>query len=189
MLYDADQPAKSRRLTSALIVRLFLAKSFNILAEIDMGVDHEEVSFDLAHKYIFSICPVWYDKTILNSWNYFIFGLKCLCRVAMVTEINHSSDMLLSIAVEVASKGVFTQFYIFPKAVNTIICGQNYLTVKSGIFGQTAKFGQPPCLFHSSIIGIKNKLTKQTVKILMRRLIKSRLIWISTVCKCVSEFA
>ena len=41
---------------------------------------------------------------------------------------------------------------------------------KSGIFGQTAKFGQPPCLFHSSIIGIKNKLTKQTVKILMRRL-------------------
>ena len=26
--------------------------------------------------------------------------------------------------------------------------------VKSGIFGQTAKFGQPPCLFHSSIIGI-----------------------------------
>ena len=29
--------------------------------------------------------------------------------------------------------------------------------VKSGIFGQTAKFGQPPCLFHSSIIRIKNK--------------------------------
>ena len=27
--------------------------------------------------------------------------------------------------------------------------------VKSGIFGQTAKFGQPTCLFHSSIIGIK----------------------------------
>ena len=27
--------------------------------------------------------------------------------------------------------------------------------VKSGIFGQTAKFGQPPCLFHSSVIGIK----------------------------------
>ena len=60
--------------------------------------------------------------------------------------------------------------------------------VKSGIFGQTAKFGQPPCLFHSSVIGIKNKLTKQTVKILMRRLIRSRLIWISTVCKCMSEF-
>ena len=40
--------------------------------------------------------------------------------------------------------------------------------VKSSIFGQTAKFGQPPCLFHSSVIGIKNKLTKQTVKILMR---------------------
>ena len=60
--------------------------------------------------------------------------------------------------------------------------------VKSGIFGQTAKFGQPLCSFHSSIVGIKNKLTKQTVKILMRRLIRSRLIWISTVCKRVSEF-
>ena len=60
--------------------------------------------------------------------------------------------------------------------------------VKSGIFGQTAEFGQPPCLFHSSVIGVKNKLTKQTVKILMRRLIRSRLIWISIVCKCVSEF-
>ena len=39
--------------------------------------------------------------------------------------------------------------------------------VKSGIFGQTAKFGQTPCLFHISNIGIKNKLTKQTVKILI----------------------
>ena len=58
--------------------------------------------------------------------------------------------------------------------------------VKSGIFGQTAKFGQPPCLFHSLVIGIKNELTKQTVIIQMRRM--SRLIWISTVCKCVSEF-
>ena len=27
--------------------------------------------------------------------------------------------------------------------------------VKSGIFGQTAKFGQPSYLFHSSVIGIK----------------------------------
>ena len=33
--------------------------------------------------------------------------------------------------------------------------------VKSGIFGQTAKFGHRPCLFHISNIGIKNKLTKQ----------------------------
>ena len=60
--------------------------------------------------------------------------------------------------------------------------------IKSGIFGQTAKFGQRPCLFDISNIGIKNKLTKQTVKILMRRLIRSGLIWIYTVCKCVSEF-
>ena len=42
--------------------------------------------------------------------------------------------------------------------------------VKSGIFGQTAKFGQRPCLFHISNSGIKNKSTKQAVKILMRRL-------------------
>ena len=60
--------------------------------------------------------------------------------------------------------------------------------VKSGKFGRSAKFVQRPCLFHILIIGIKNKLTKQTVKILMRRLIMSRLIWISTVCKCMSEF-
>ena len=64
----------------------------------------------------------------------------------------------------------------------------HYSRVKSGIFGQTAKFGQQPCLFHSLVIGIKNKFTKQIVKILMRRLIRSRLMWISTVCKCVSEF-
>ena len=31
--------------------------------------------------------------------------------------------------------------------------------VKSGMFGQTAKLGQRSCLFHTSIIGIKNKLT------------------------------
>ena len=34
----------------------------------------------------------------------------------------------------------------------------------------------------------KNKLPKQIVKLLMWRLIRSRLIWISTICKCVSEF-
>ena len=60
--------------------------------------------------------------------------------------------------------------------------------VKSGKFGRSAKFGQRPCLFHILIIGIKHKLTKQTVKILMRWLIKSHLIWILTVCKCVFEF-
>ena len=37
-----------------------------------------------------------------------------------------------------------------------------YSRVKPGIFGQTAKFGQPPYLFHSSVIGMKNKFTKQT---------------------------
>ena len=44
--------------------------------------------------------------------------------------------------------------------------------VKSGIFGQTAKSGQNPCLFHIFKYCNKNKLTKQTVKILMRRLIR-----------------
>ena len=42
--------------------------------------------------------------------------------------------------------------------------------VKSGMFGQTAKFGQRSCRFHTSIIGMKNKLTMKTVEILMRRL-------------------
>ena len=60
--------------------------------------------------------------------------------------------------------------------------------VKSGMFGQKAKFGQRSCLFHTSTIGMKNILTKQTVNILMRRLIRSRLIIIFTVCKGVSEF-
>ena len=50
------------------------------------------------------------------------------------------------------------------------------LRVNSGIFGQTANFGQRPCLFHISNIGIKIKSTKQIVKILLRRLIRSRLI-------------
>ena len=54
---------------------------------------------------------------------------------------------------------------------------QKIYRVKSGKFGRLAKFGLRPCWFHISIIGIKNKLTKQTVK-----------IWISTVCKCMSEF-
>ena len=46
--------------------------------------------------------------------------------------------------------------------------------VELGTFGHQVKFGQRPCLFHVLIIGIKNKSTKRTVKI-----IRSRLIWIS----------
>ena len=60
--------------------------------------------------------------------------------------------------------------------------------VKSGNFRQSAKFGQQPCLFYIVIIVMKIKLTKQTVKIL-RQLIKSRLIWISIGCKCITEFS
>ena len=40
------------------------------------------------------------------------------------------------------------------------------IRVKSGKFGWSAKFGQRPCLFHILTIGIKNKLSKQTVKIM-----------------------
>ena len=53
--------------------------------------------------------------------------------------------------------------------------------VKSGIFGQTAKFGQRPCSFHISIIGIKNKLTNQKVKILVRRQNSRKILKISSV--------
>ena len=52
----------------------------------------------------------------------------------------------------------------------------------SGIFGQTAKFGQRPSLFHISNIGIKSKLTKQTVKILMRRAVSSGFTLFANVC-------
>ena len=38
------------------------------------------------------------------------------------------------------------------------------IRVKSGISEQTAIFGQRPCLLHISNVGMKNKLTKQTVK-------------------------
>ena len=78
---------------------------------------------------------------------------------------------------------MYKMFIGIPVCVNDL-----HDRVKSGKFGRSAKFGQRPCLFHILIIGIKIKLTKQTVKILMRRLIRSRLIWISTVCKCMSEF-
>ena len=39
----------------------------------------------------------------------------------------------------------------------------------------SGKFGQRPCLFHIIIIGIKNKLTKQTVEIQVRRLMQIHL--------------
>ena len=55
------------------------------------------------------------------------------------------------------------------------------IAVKSGIFGETAKFGQRLVCFTFQILESKSKLSKQTVKILMRRLIRSRLIRISSV--------
>ena len=72
----------------------------------------------------------------------------------------------------------------FPKLLLFLLVSR----VKSSIFGQTGKLGQRPCLFQISNIGIKNKLTKQTATILMGRLTRSRLIWISTVCKRMFEF-
>ena len=45
--------------------------------------------------------------------------------------------------------------------------GKTY-RVKSGIFGQTANFGQQPCLFHISNTGIQiNYLSNTLVKLLM----------------------
>ena len=92
-------------------------------------------------------------------------------------------------------KQLVVMSFVLEKINKIQVAGKNFwlvyyfaTRVKSSIFGQTAKFGQRPCLFHISNIRIKNKLTKQTVKILMRRLIRSRLIWIYSVCKCVSEF-
>ena len=47
-------------------------------------------------------------------------------------------------------------FYKFPQVVsNKEILFIMMLRVKSGIFGQTAKFGQRPCLVHILNIGIK----------------------------------
>ena len=49
-----------------------------------------------------------------------------------------------------------------------LVTNRQTVRVKSGKFGRLAKFGQPLSLYYSSIIEIKDKLTKQTVKILMR---------------------
>ena len=57
--------------------------------------------------------------------------------------------------------------------------------VKSGNFGH--QVNSDSALFVSYINFWKEKKTKQTVKILMRRLIRSRFIWILTICKCISE--
>ena len=64
--------------------------------------------------------------------------------------------------------------------IDKYTCMSRCCRVKSGKFGQSAIFGQQHCFFLISFIGIKNKLTKQTVKI--------RLISIFTVCNCLSEF-
>ena len=64
----------------------------------------------------------------------------------------------------------------------------NIIRVKSGLFRQTAKLAQRPLFVSYFKYLIKNKLTKQTVNVLLRLLLRSRLIWIYTVCKCVSEF-
>ena len=61
-------------------------------------------------------------------------------------------------------------------------CFENVNRVKSGKFGRSAKFGKRPCLIHILTIGIKNKLTKQTVKILMRRLVSSGFALFANVC-------
>ena len=59
----------------------------------------------------------------------------------------------------------FSFMYVFVCLCSNISSSYGAMyRVKSGIFGQTTKFGQRSCLFHTSNIGINNKLTKQTVK-------------------------
>ena len=86
----------------------------------------------------------------------------------MHQEITQISLVISSVAVHTKKAWVLS----YPLSAQRRLCtththfvGFVKCRVQSGIFGQTAKFGQPPCLFHSSIIGIKIKLTKQTVKI------------------------
>ena len=60
--------------------------------------------------------------------------------------------------------------------------------VKSGNLGHQVNSDSDLVCFIFQLLECKNKLTKQTVKILMRRLVRSCLVWISSVCKCMSEF-
>ena len=61
------------------------------------------------------------------------------------------------------------------------------IRVKSGNFGHQINSDSDLVSFIVDYWNEKNKLTKITVKSLMRRLLMSRLIWISTVCKGMSE--
>ena len=53
------------------------------------------------------------------------------------------------------------------ETLSIIVAEKTKLSMISGKVGQTAKFGQRPCLFHISNIEIENELTKQTVIILI----------------------
>ena len=64
----------------------------------------------------------------------------------------------------------------------------NIIRVKSGNFGQRLNSDNDIVSFISQLFGIKTKVTGQTVKIPMRRLIMSRLIGIFTACNGMSEF-
>ena len=71
------------------------------------------------------------------------------------------------------------------QAVCDLVDVSELARVKSGIFGQTAKFGQRPCLFDISNIGIKNKKNLANSENPDET---AHLTWNYTVCKCVSEF-
>ena len=60
--------------------------------------------------------------------------------------------------------------------------------VKSGNFGHQVNLDSGLVCFMFQLLEYKNVLTEQTVKILMRRLIRGCLIKISTVYRCMSEF-
>ena len=117
----------------------------------------------------------WAGHVILMLWHH---------ETTPKNTIHRKCYLMLHYLVDATIQVAYTGLYWFKHAcwcyaTRTFLCNR----VKSGKFGRSAKFGQRHCSFHILIIGIKNKWTKQTVKILMRRL-----IWIYTVCKGMSEF-
>ena len=69
--------------------------------------------------------------------------------------VNNTSDEQVDINIlDLKGDAGYSMFTLgYPSTLEII--GPGTLRVKSGKFGQSAKFGQRPCLFHILIIGIK----------------------------------
>ena len=70
---------------------------------------------------------------------FFCFGIYSQIRTYLISNV-------------LTWQGTFVSHAILYLIVSIVLFGLNM--VKSGIFGQTAKFRQRPCLFHYSNIGI-----------------------------------